>query len=135
MSTRRSQQPIELILLRQLASYLSTPIFVVDTDASLIFFNEAAAPLLGGRFDEMEAMSRDEWLTVFAPRELDGRPVDPSGNPLLAALTERREQHRTLTIRDVSGDERTIEATAIPLEGQAGRLLGAVAIFWPAAGR
>jgi len=132
MEAEVAQQPVELILLRQLASYLTTPIFVVDAEARLVYYNEAAEALLGRRFEDTDEMARDTWLAAFAPREPDGRPLDEATNPLTAALAQRREQHRTLTIRSLAGDERLIEATALPLEGQAGRLLGAVAIFWPA---
>lgn len=127
-----NQHPVELILLRQLASYLATPMFVVDVAGTLVYYNEAAEPLLGRRFEDSDEMAREAWLAAFAALELDGRPLAESANPLLAALAERREQHQALTIRSLGGGERRIEATAIPLESQSGRLLGAVAIFWPA---
>lgn len=127
------QQPIELILVRQLASYLTTPVFVIDPDGTLVYFNEAAAPLLGRRFEETEPMPKASWLEAFAPHAIDGTPLDAASNPLLAALAQRREQHRSLAIRSLDGGDRRIEATALPLEGQGGRLLGAVAVFWPAA--
>jgi len=127
-----AQHPVELILLRQLASYLATPMFLVDAAGTLVYYNEAAERLLGRRFEDSDEMVREAWLAAFAPLELDGRPLTESDNPLLASLAERREQHRILTIHSLDGGERRIEATAIPLEGQAGRLLGAVAIFWPA---
>jgi len=127
-----AQHPVELILLRQLASYLATPMFLVDAAGTLVYYNEAAEPLLGRRFEDSDEMALKAWLVAFAPLELDGRPLAESANPLLAALAERREQHQVLTIHSLDGGERRIEATAIPLEGQAGRLLGAVAIFWPA---
>lgn len=126
-----TQHPIELILLRQLASYLATPMFVVDAAGTLVYYNEAAEPLLGRRFEDNDEMALKAWLAAFAPLDLDGRPLTESDNPLLAALAERREQHRILTIHSLDGGEQRIAATAIPLEGQAGRLLGAVAIFWP----
>lgn len=123
------QRAIELILQRQLASYLATPMFVIDAEGSLVFYNEAAEPLLGRRFEETSEMSRDDWLAAFAPHELDGTPIGPEDNPLLAALAERREQHRSLAIRGLDGTDRPIETTCIPLVGQGG-LVGAVAIFW-----
>ena len=126
-----AQRPIELILLRQLASYLATAMFLVDDAGTLLYYNEAAEPLLGRRFEDTAEMARDAWLAAFAPHELDGRPLTESTNPLLASLVERHERHSTLMIRGLDGAERRLEVTAIPLEGQAGRLLGAVAIFWP----
>ena len=127
-----AQHPVELILLRQLASYLTTPIFVVDEFGTLVYYNEAAEALLGRRFAETDEMPSEAWLAEFAPHDFDGTPLDDSTNPLLAALLERREQHRSLAIRSADGGERRIEATGIPLVGQAERLVGAVAIFWPA---
>ncbi len=50
------QQEIEMILARQLASYLVMPIFVVDPAGTLVFYNEPAEPILGRRFDETGAM-------------------------------------------------------------------------------
>ena len=44
-STRGNE--IELILFRQLAIHLLTPIFLVDERGALIFYNEPAEKLLG----------------------------------------------------------------------------------------
>lgn len=122
--------PIELILLKQLASYLATPVFVVDVSGALVYYNEAAEELLGRRFEDTAEMPRDLWLTAFAPRDLQGDPLPRDENPLLVALTERREAHQSLSITGLDQRTRRIEATAFPIECQDGRLAGAVAIFW-----
>jgi PAS domain-containing protein len=127
------QRPIELILQRQLASYLATPMFVIDDAATLVYYNEAAEPILGRRFEETGEMTRVEWLGAFAPHDLDGTPLSDADDPLLRALAEQREQHRAVAIHGLDGAERLIEATCLPIVGQAG-LVGAVAIFWPASG-
>jgi hypothetical protein len=44
--------PIQIILTRQLAGYLSVPLFLVDPKGDLLFYNEPAEALLGRRFDE-----------------------------------------------------------------------------------
>jgi len=38
---------IELILMKQVASYLATPIFLVDRAGTLLYYNEPAEALLG----------------------------------------------------------------------------------------
>jgi hypothetical protein len=43
-----SQRPLELILARNLLTAISTPAFLVDNTAQLLFYNEAAGALLGG---------------------------------------------------------------------------------------
>ena len=62
------QQAIEMILTRQLASYLALPIFVVDPEGILVFYNEPAEPILSRRFDETGAMPMSEWSTIFKAR-------------------------------------------------------------------
>jgi PAS domain-containing protein len=44
------QLEIEMILMRQLASYLAMPIFIVDPVGNLVFYNEPAESILGRRF-------------------------------------------------------------------------------------
>ena len=51
-----AQKPIELILMRQLASSLVMPIFLVDTSGTLVYYNEPAEQILGVRFDEIGEM-------------------------------------------------------------------------------
>ena len=127
--------PVELILMRQLASYLATPIFLVDASGTLVFYNEAAEGLLGRRFEDAPEMGRDEWLLAFQPQELDGSPLSPDENPLPAALADGRAHHRTLAISGLDGRQRMIAVTAFPLVGQAGHMAGAVAVFWPSEDR
>ena len=45
-------KPIQIILARQLASCLATPILIVDTEGNAHFLNESAEAILDQRFDE-----------------------------------------------------------------------------------
>lgn len=124
------QQEIEVILMRQLAGYLAMPIFVVDPEGNLLFYNEPAEALLGRRFDEAGPMPMAEWSTVFTPTDEDGTPIPPEDLPLVIALQEHQPAHRIFWIKGLDGVSRRIGVTAFPLEGQGGRHLGGVAIFW-----
>jgi len=125
-----AQQPIELILMRELAELLATPIFVVDGAGSLVFYNEPAEGLLGRRFEETGPMPAEEWSTVFGPFDADGRPMAPTELPLVIALREGHAAHETFAIRGYDGTVRSLEATAIPLIDARGQLVGAAALFW-----
>src|SRR5713226_2237315 len=125
-----AQYEIEVILLRQLASYLAMPIFIVDPHGTLVFYNEPAELILGKRFEETGEMSAEEWSTAFQPTGKDGSPLKPEEVPLMVAFEDRRPMHGSLWIRGFDGVRRYIEATAIPLVGQSDRFLGAVALFW-----
>ena len=69
--------PIQIILTRQLAGYLSVPLFLVDPKGTLLFYNEPAEAILGRRFDETGAMSAEEWSSAFTPLD-DGRTAYPA---------------------------------------------------------
>jgi PAS domain-containing protein len=125
------QLPIELILLRQVASYLAMPIFLVDADGRLVYFNEPAESLLGSRFDEVGEMSQEDWLRAFRPSRRQGRRLPSDKVPLVIALESQRPVHLTLEITGLDRVRRPIEVTALPLRGPDGKLVGALAIFWP----
>lgn len=125
-----SQKEIELILARQLASYLVMPIFIVDPPGNLIYYNEPAEGILGRRFDETGEMPVEEWSTLFKPTDEIGRPLAPESLPLVIVLTQHRPAHREMWIQGLDGVRRRIEVTAFPIDGQGGRRLGAIAVFW-----
>ncbi len=127
-----SQKEIEVIITRQLASSLAMPVFIVDTDGNLIFYNEPAEEILGRRFDETGELAAHEWTHAFIPTNADGEPLKPEELPLIVALSERRPHHSDFWIRGLDSVPRHIEVTAFPLIGQGDRNLGAVAIFWEA---
>lgn len=124
------QREIEVILSRQLASYLSTPVFIVDQSGTLVFYNEPAEHILGQRFEETGEMPAEEWVTASTACDDGGRPIPRERLPLMIALREGRPVHGSFWIEGTDGVRRRIATTAFPLIGQAGRNLGAIAIFW-----
>ena len=125
-----SQQEIEVILARHLAEYLAMPIFIVNPDGDLIFYNEPAEAILGSRYNETGTMPAREWSTVFHPVDQEGNPIPPEDLPLIIALTQHRPAHKIFWIRGLDGAMREIEVSALPLIGQVNRFLGGIAIFW-----
>jgi len=110
-------------------SNLATPAFLVGPDGTLVFYNEAAADLLGVGFEEAGPMPAQEWGTRFEPVAGDGHQLALEELPLSIALNEGRAAHREMRIRSGSGEDRMIEVTAFPIVGHEGRS-GAIAIFW-----
>ena len=128
-----AQQAVELILMRQLASYLTLPIFMVGADETVVYYNEAAEALVGRSFDEVGALTLKQLDSAFSTMTEEGTPLPSDQLPLAIALRERRPAHGRLQYRSLDGVARTIEVMAFPLEGQAKRLVGAVAVFWEVA--
>jgi PAS domain S-box-containing protein len=124
------QQPIEMILLRQLSEHLSIPMWIIDGRGDLVFFNEAAEPTLGVRADDVEQMPFEIWTTSFAPRDLRGNPIAAEALPPVKALREGRPAHETLWITGADGVARQIDITAFPLTGGHGDVMGSVTMFW-----
>lgn len=130
---RRMQQPIEVILMRELASHLATAIFVVDASGNLEYYNEPAEVILGLRFEETGPMPVEKWGTDFSPTDSQGVPLPPEGLPLVIALRTHKEAHGSFWIQGGDGAERLLTVTAVPLVGQQGTLVGAAAFFWESA--
>ncbi len=125
-----AQKEIEVILTRQLASYLVMPIIIVDSSRTLLFYNEPAERILGMRFEETGEVPADEWMTTTLVTDEGGTPLAPEMRPLMIAVTERRPTHGDVWLQGLDHVRRHIEITAFPLIGQAERHLGAMAIFW-----
>ena len=125
-----TQNEIEVILLRQLASYLAMPVFVADSNGILIYFNEPAENIIGRQYDQTDSLSLDDRFQAFRPTDDSGAPVPAEEMPLAQALSEQGPVHKRLWLHAFDGTQHHIEATAFPLIGQAGRRLGAVALFW-----
>jgi PAS domain S-box-containing protein len=124
------QQPIEMILLRQLGEHLAIPMWVIDGQGDLVFFNEAAEPTLGVRADDVDQMPYAAWTTGFSPRDLQGNAIAGEDLPPIKALREKTPQHDTLQITGADGVARQIVITAFPLTGGHGDVMGSVAMFW-----
>jgi PAS domain-containing protein len=127
------QRPIELILMRELAGHLATPIFIVGVDGALLYCNPPAESILGVRFDESGPMPMSEWSTAFQAHDADGRSLDPDRLPLVVALREGQPAHGRFRIRAIDGTVRDLAVTAVPLVGLGADLVGAAALFWEVA--
>jgi PAS domain-containing protein len=125
-----AQHEVELILMKQVASYLAMPVFLVDPKGSLLYYNEPAEDILGQRYDETGEMPVEEWGTVFHPTDRDGMPLALEELPLVTAMQRRRPAHGDFWIRGLDGATRHIAVTAFPMIGLGRRELGSVALFW-----
>ena len=129
---KTSGPPIELVLLKQVAGYLAMPVFVVDDDGSLEYYNEPAEELLGQRYEETGQIPLDNWGNLWSPTDAEGKPLSPEELPLAVAVRDRRPVQGTIAIRARDGADRQLIITALPLEAADGTHLGAFAIFWEA---
>lgn len=125
-----AQLPIELILLKQWASYVATPTWIMDHRGDLLYYNEPAEPILGLRFDEAGEINAEALADMFTTTDPEGAPLEAKALPVVVALVERVPAHRRIRLKSLDHAFREIEVTALPIEGQGGRLLGVMALFW-----
>jgi len=125
-----SGHPVEVILLRRLFDRLTMPTFAIGADGQLLFYNPAAAPLIGRNFEGLGAVEIREWYAVLQPKDADGTPIAREHHPMYVALNEFRPDFRQFQFEGLDGVSRTVAGVAFPLVGQCQRMLGAVGIFW-----
>lgn len=126
----RRQKNLVLILAREFASKLATPMLVADADGNLVYYNEPAETVLGKTFAEVGEMSASEWRELFSVEDLAGESMPLERMPGGIALLERRPAYDKLWITGMDGVRRLISVTAFPLWSSATELVGFVTVFW-----
>lgn len=122
-------QEIEIILSRQLAEYLEVPVFIVDTEGNLIFYNTPAEMILGKKFGDTGPMSVHEWSQMFFPEYDDGRPFPPEELPLVKTLKEKTLFHGQFWIKNYNRVRHLISVSSFPILSSSNRFLGGMAVF------
>jgi PAS domain-containing protein len=92
LATLRSveNKPIELILLRQLASRLPLGVTLVDAQGSVVYINPANERLLGVPQGAVAEFPYDRLHELIEYRHADGSPMKLEDRPLAVALHDRR---------------------------------------------
>jgi PAS domain-containing protein len=119
-----------LIHAQKFGATLTTPVFVVDRDGTLLYYNKAAEHVLGRTFDETGSMAASTWSRLFLPTDEAGMPLMPETLPLMVALNESHPAYGTLWIRGIDNVQRCISVAAFPITDERPKLIGAVAFFW-----
>jgi PAS domain-containing protein len=123
------QQPIEMILLRQLAAYLVLPIWIMDDIGNLLYYNAPAEKLLGARFDDVGPIHAEQLGELFQTSQVEDPDGETAEIPVVTALRTRRPAHGPIRFCGLDGVWREVDISALPIEGQSGRFLGVFAAF------
>jgi PAS domain-containing protein len=126
----RRQRDLVLIVARSFAAKLAMPTLIADADGELVFFNEAAAGVLGRSLTDVEELPASRWAELFATRTLDADPLPLERMPPGIALLEGRPAHDSLALVGLDGVPRHVAVTAFPLLSRPDELVGIMAIFW-----
>lgn len=130
--TDADEQPLELILARNLVSLISLGAILVDSEGAIVFYNDAASRILGARFEGVRRIPEETWRAEIGPFDQNGRQLPAAELPVATALRDGRPGHGRFHIRGDAGLV-PVEATALPLVGSTGHH-GALVVFWPGVG-
>src|SRR5437763_7960700 len=122
------EQPLELILTRNLISIISLAAILVDSEGTIVFYNDAAAEVIGARYEETGQIPQDQWTVEIGPFDAQGEPLTRDDLPLTVALRDGRPGSGSFYICADWGLI-PVEAAALPLVGAAGQH-GALVDFW-----
>lgn len=122
-------QDIELILSRQLAEYLTTPIALIDHDGRMIYFNESAGHVLGKHFDENGEVDMREWVGRIFENESMVDGIDIHEIPFIKVLSGRHILQGEYWMRNFEEINQKVMIICIPLIGLSQREIGAIIYF------
>lgn len=126
----RRQPDLVLIVARSFATKLATPTLITDAKGDLVYFNDAAAELIGRSYLDIGELPVSRWQELFEPRTLNEEPLTPAQTPSGIALLERRPTHGSFAFRGLDRREREITVTAFPLLSHPDEVVGVMSIFW-----
>ena len=126
----RKQPDLVLIVARSFATKLATPTLITDARGDLVFFNDAAAELIGRSYLDIGQLPVSRWQELFEPRTLDEEPLRVEQTPSGVAVLERRPAHDSFAFRGLDGREHEITVTAFPLFSRPHEVVGVMSIFW-----
>lgn len=129
----QTPRSLPLILARELAANLATPMFLIDGDGMLVFYNEAAELMLGKQYSEMGQVTASDFGDMLQLETLDGKPLRKRDSPPGIAFGQREPAHAALLATTLDGNRKAQwEITAYPLFGRTGDMHGVLTVFWEA---
>ena len=130
MAEPGAAKSLPLILARELAANLATPMFLLDARGFLVYYNDAAALLIGRPLAEMGEISSADFFDALKLTTPEGDPVNVRETAASIAFWERRPAHKRVIAIAYDGVRRDVNATAYPLFAATGEMHGVVSVFW-----
>lgn len=124
------QKALTLILGRELAANLATPMFLIDAEGQLVYFNEAAEEVIGRTWADVGEISSLEFGAMLDLQDIDGGQMRRRDTPTSLSFNERRPAHAVLQAKMSDGSRKVVEVTAYPLFARTDEMHGVVTIFW-----
>jgi PAS domain-containing protein len=129
----QAPRSLPLILARELAANLATPMFLLDEEGTLVFCNEAAEVMIGKTLAEVGEITGADLGQMLRIEYEDGRAMRRRDSPPGIAFMQQEPAHVRLVATPLGGGHKqTWEVTAYPLFGRTGEMHGVLTVFWEA---
>jgi PAS domain-containing protein len=124
------QRNLILILARAFASQLATAVYLLDSEGTIIYYNEAAEHLIGRPFIEGAGAKAEDWMGRGRPLDEEGREVPIESLPLGRTMLKREAAYGITMFRTADGEYRRIENVTFPLFAHTDDFVGVIALAW-----
>ena len=84
-----AQKALTLVLGREMAANLATPMFLIDASGRLVYFNEVAEQGIGRTCGEVAEISSLEFGAMLDLQDADGRPMRRRDTPASVSFNDR----------------------------------------------
>ena len=115
LGTPGTPKSLPLILARELAANLATPMFLMDAGGMLVFYNDAAALLLGKSFGELGEIPSGEFGESLKLSTPDGEPILRRDSPSGVAFFQHQPAHMTVLATSYNGVRRLVRSHRVSL--------------------
>lgn len=130
MAKAPEQRNLTLILARSFASHLATAVFLLDTEGTVIYYNEAAERLIGQPFIEGAGLKIEQWMALRRPLDEDGNEIAVESLPIGTTLLKREPAHGVARFRREDGAYFRFENVTLPLFAHTEDFVGVMAMAW-----
>lgn len=129
----QTPRSLPLILARELAANLATPMFLLDAEGTLVFCNEAAELMLGKSYADVGPITGSDLGDLLQIEDLEGNAMRKRDSAVGIAFVQRQPSHMPILVSPLDGGAKQLwEVTAYPLFGRTGDMHGVLTVFWKA---
>jgi PAS domain S-box-containing protein len=118
---------------RSILDALPEALYIADASGRIVYFNEAAAALVGRRPE----IGKDRWCVTWRLRRLeDGRLIPPEQSAVARVMRDGESAYGWRAIAErPDGTSVVIAPDTTPLRDETGRMLGALTVIYEVSGR
>jgi PAS domain-containing protein len=126
----RSLKSLVLIRAKHLAESVTTPMLLVASDGTLVFYNEGAEALFGTPFTEVGQMPAKDWGVRFNVRDRHDNLFPIEAMPGWMELQSERPTLGHIKLTTAGGDDLFLAACGFPLFTSQQQFDGGLVLMW-----